>query len=164
MSGKTPINRLEGRRLSLHLRKRGRRALEETEQSSRNSVKWALPLLNTDSNLHTVIWFNSTFKLSSMQRKPWANRYREKQSKPVFLYFDIITQILRKCKEKGQILAGRKAISCLCGLDNGAGWANKGAALYLRGYSPSLNKHQVSACYVFIICLCYSYLLHSFNH
>lgn len=35
----------------------------------------------------------------------------------------------------------KKAISCFCGLDNGAGWANKGAAQYLRGNSPSLNKH-----------------------
>lgn len=66
-------------------------------------------------------------------------------------------------QREGTTAGWKKAFSCFCGSDNGAGWANKGAALYLRGYSPSLNKHQVSACSMFITCLCYSDLS-QFSH
>lgn len=59
---------------------------------------------------------------------------------------------------------GEKAMSCFCGLDNGAGWANKGAAQYMRGNSPSLNKHWVFAGSMSFICLCFSYLFEGFSH
>lgn len=42
---------------------------------------------------------------------------------------------------------------CLRRSDEAARWANKGAAQYLRGNSPSLNKHWVSAGSRSIICL-----------
>lgn len=43
-----------------------------------------------------------------------------------------------------------------CCVDNGAGWANRGAAHYLRGNSPSLNKHWLSAC----SCLIFAFICH----
>lgn len=42
---------------------------------------------------------------------------------------------------------------CLRRSDEAARWANKGAAQYLRGNSPSLNKHRVSAGFRSVICL-----------
>lgn len=43
-----------------------------------------------------------------------------------------------------------------CCVDNGAGWANRGAAHYLQGNSPSLNKHWLSAC----SCLIFAFICH----
>ncbi len=59
---------------------------------------------------------------------------------------------------------GEMAMSCFCGSENGAGWANKGAAQSMRGNSPSLNKHWVSAGSMSIICLCFSYLFEDLSH
>lgn len=113
----------------------------------------------SDSNLHVVLWFiYNSLKLTEHAEKATSKQSQERSKVSPFCsplstlqhYNTNITQ------REGTTAGWKKAFSCLCGLDNGAGWANKGAALYLRGYSPSLNKHQVSACSMFITSLCYS--------
>lgn len=154
MSGKTPINRLEGWPLSFHL------CREEEERNSAAETGWNEQFLLSCNHRFYTFTVTLAQHAEGEQSHEWADR-GVKQSKPGELC--LVPVALRCCintpttwrphKGRGQLGENKKAISCFCGRNNGAGWVNKGASHYPRSNSPSLNKHWVSACFMSIICL-----------
>lgn len=143
MSGKTPINRLEGWRLSFHLcrEERKKRAGRKTEQCGRNRMKWAVP----GNTQHTLIHL----RFQSAKRAKRATIKHTKQS----------SNEVKVWQTVGLFMHNRSSFFFFfyfCCVDNGAGWANRGAAHYLQGNSPSLNKHWLSAC----SCLIFAFICH----
>lgn len=85
MSGKTSINRLEGRPLSFHLCKRGRPELEKGEERSRDRGKQAVPLFVTMVQFCTVtnltLKTSQSFKVRIQAEDNETNRKGEKCGK-----------------------------------------------------------------------------------
>lgn len=151
MSGKTPINRLEGGRLSFHLRKeeRQKKEQEKTEQCGRNRMKWVVPL-SFGRSQHP--WVQLHFW--------WAKRAKGATSKHTKQRSDVSLSTVNSVSTQ-QVVSFFFYFWCV---DHEAGWPNKGAAHYLRGNSPSLNKHKhrLSACsrlvFAFIRHICFKCL------
>lgn len=178
MSGKTPINRLESDVWAFTCAKRKKK---RERQGNKNSGAENRSKMSSSSFVAQTLYrlLHSTLIHLSLQIGPTCRESHEwteqgkKQRKlgDLFLFksfyiIHIFTLIHRygPTQRKRDNWRGRGggAISCFCGLDNGARWANKGVAQYLRGNSPSLNKHQLSARSVSIIWLCFSYLFEGF--
>lgn len=142
MSGKTPINRLEGMTSECSSVLRGSSGAKRTawkQAGMSGSPFFFLVLLSA--------YICKACKDVSKSMSEQIERQRESQAwlaEMVLLNPKYVaTTQTWSITAEGLLKKKKKAISCCCGLDNGAGWANKGVAQYLWGISPSFNKHSV---------------------